>query len=398
MGAFLDNGFSAIAKDDDAAIRFHSIKIEGQLAMSGATISNSIGTALLADCAAINGDVFLDDGFDAKGDGAHGVVRFTSAVITGQLVLHESSMQNGSGPALVAVGATITDGIAARREASAFGSNDSAVVDLSRVTITADVDLSGLSIVQGEGSALRIDGAEIRGNLVLCSKVASRTAGDSVTISLANTTVRGSLHLNADNLEQAGRETKWVLGGLSYKSYTGVPFLKWLDAIQKGTTEYGAQPYQQLALVARTEGHDNDARRALMRQRNDQLRRGGLSKPAKLWLLITGVCIGYGYQPWRALIGVLGVITVSLIVAFLNAGALTQTGAATATRCTDVQILQVAVDVAIPLVRTSVGTACRVTATASGQFVATVGVFLTLTGWALTALFAAGFTRAIRQP
>jgi hypothetical protein len=33
-----------------------------------------------------------------------------------------------------------------------------------------------------------------------------------------------------------------------------------------------------------------------------------------------------------------------------------------------------------------------------GQFVAWDSVFLIFSGWALTALFAAGFTRAIRQP
>ena len=68
------------------------------------------------------------------------------------------------------------------------------------------------------------------------------------------------------------------------------------------------------------------------------------------------------------------------------------------TACLPGEALQIAVDMAIPLVRTSTGTACRITATPGGNFLASAGVFLALFGWALTALFAAGFTRAIRQP
>jgi hypothetical protein len=64
-----------------------------------------------------------------------------------------------------------------------------------------------------------------------------------------------------------------------------------------------------------------------------------------------------------------------------------------------VEVFQVAVDMAIPLVSISTGSSCQITTTTpGGQFVAWAGVFLAFAGWALTALFAAGFTRAIRQP
>jgi hypothetical protein len=63
-----------------------------------------------------------------------------------------------------------------------------------------------------------------------------------------------------------------------------------------------------------------------------------------------------------------------------------------------VEAIQVAVDMAIPLVQTSAGTTRHATSTLGGQLFAGASILLTLLGWGLTALFAAGFTRAIRQP
>jgi hypothetical protein len=65
---------------------------------------------------------------------------------------------------------------------------------------------------------------------------------------------------------------------------------------------YAAQPYQQLAAACRTAGHDRDARRVLVEQRRDQLHRSTSTASERRWSRTTGLTLGFGFQPWRALV------------------------------------------------------------------------------------------------
>jgi hypothetical protein len=89
----------------------------------------------------------------------------------------------------------------------------------------------------------------------------------------------------------------------------------WLQLFLTATPAYAAQPYQQLASVYRAAGHDADVRKILIAQRRAQLDRGVLTGRERLWARITGVTLGYGYQPWRALLFLLGVVITSVVVA-----------------------------------------------------------------------------------
>ena len=77
-------------------------------------------------------------------------------------------------------------------------------------------------------------------------------------------------------------------------------------------SSYAAQPYQQLAAAYRNEGHDSDVRAILIAQRRDQIARGGLARTDLWWARFTGWLLGYGYQPWRALLYLAGVLAVSV--------------------------------------------------------------------------------------
>ena len=59
--------------------------ISGQLSLSGSTLANATGPALVADFAQINGDVLLDQGFVAVGTGPSGAVRLTDASVGREL-------------------------------------------------------------------------------------------------------------------------------------------------------------------------------------------------------------------------------------------------------------------------------------------------------------------------
>lgn len=150
--------------------------------------------------------------------------------------------------------------------------------------------------------------------------------GPRGTVRLRATTVGGVLDLTGSTVESTSvPEHRWLLDGLTYSA---VPRLTDRDnrrALQEllrtATPSYAAQPYQQLASAYRSEGHDADARAILMQQRRDQLERGALTdRRDRAWARVTGLLLGYGYRPSRALLYLVGVLTLSVTLTVLLGG------------------------------------------------------------------------------
>ncbi len=90
-----------------------------------------------------------------------------------------------------------------------------------------------------------------------------------------------------------------------------------------------------------------------MAQRDDQLTRTYTSRWERLWGRITRVTLGYGYQPWRALWFLAGVVAMSCVLAVVLGahGALAQTSqtATPGRSCTVVQQISVGLDLNLPV-------------------------------------------------
>jgi hypothetical protein len=93
----------------------------------------------------------------------------------------------------------------------------------------------------------------------------------------------------------------------------------WLRLFEDHSPAYAAQPYQQLAAMHRAAGHDREVRIILMAQNRDQIARTGVRGWDRSWARLTGLTLGYGYQPWRALLLLLAVLTLS-VTAAITAG------------------------------------------------------------------------------
>jgi hypothetical protein len=109
--------------------------------------------------------------------------------------------------------------------------------------------------------------------------------------------------------------------------------------------------------------------------------------------------VGYGYQPWRALGWLTGVVLVAVLLAVVlgTAGGLARTAPASGP-CSVVQAVGVGLDLSIPLIKTGARETCAMTGTAAGQSLTVAGWVLQLLGWAFATLFVAGFTGAVRRP
>jgi hypothetical protein len=174
-----------------------------------------------------------------------------------------------------------------------------------------------------------------------------------------------------------------------------------LDLLPKATQVYAAQPYQQLAGAHRAAGDDVEVRRTLMAQRRDQIHRGGLSEPEKYWGRLTWLTLGYGYQPWKALIGLAFVAAISVVLAVILGaqGGLARTNPQppTATQCSVGERVAVGLDLGLPLINPGAQAHCETTASRSGQVLTFTGWVLQLLAWAFATLFVVGFTGAVRR-
>jgi hypothetical protein len=187
---------------------------------------------------------------------------------------------------------------------------------------------------------------------------------DGVTVDLTDARVGGTLVLDPAQLENPDDlHRRLAIEGLTY---TGVPggilARDWRRLLRDATPQYQAQPYQQLAAGYQALGDERQAREILIARRDDQLARADTRWPEKLWGKITKVTLGYGYQPWRALLFLTAVVALSCVLAVVlgSHGALAQTRntAAPGQPCTMIQQVSVGLDLNLPVGTTAARADC----------------------------------------
>ncbi|MGV9295472.1 hypothetical protein [Amycolatopsis sp. NPDC003676] len=402
----LRNGFSATGDSDRGAVRLLSARIGGQLGCRAATLRNNSGPALVADGLQTNGDMFMCEGFSATGTGDNGAVRLLSARIGGQLDCSgATTLRNNSGPALHADRLQTNGNVFLRDGFSATGDGDEGAVRLLGARIGGQLGCRYATLRNNSGPALHAYALQVSGEVFLREGFSATGGGKGAAINLAGVQIGGTLTFTPNRLEHLSSAlSRLDVDGLVYNGLpSGISTYSWLRLLREATPAYVAQPYQQLAAALRAAGHDHEARRVLIQQRRDQIQRHALTgRTERTWARITGLTLGYGYQPWRALLGLLAaLITAAVITAILGAhGGLAQIHTPpnpTPTDCTLIERIGVGLDLGTPLISTGARTHCDTTNTATGQWLTATGWALRLLAWAFATLFIAGFTGAVRK-
>lgn len=274
------------------ALSLSDAHVTGGLLLNGAKISAPGGWAVAAGGLVMEGGIFCQDGFVARGQ-----VRLLGAQLPGGLFMRGAHLLSPGPPGVVlaldnAVASTLdfSDGFTANGTVQLRGARVSGDLTFEGAVLNGPPESSGPSLAALQMQAVDFD-------LTL-----ARPPSGPVDLRGAQVS---SLHDN---------EHSWPnvveLDGFGYGSVkageTGARHepVRQRDAVARRVAwirrspGYSPQPYEQLAGWYRTIGHDDDARRVLLAKQRD--RRRGLSLPARAWGHLLDATVGYGYRPWLA--------------------------------------------------------------------------------------------------
>jgi hypothetical protein len=390
----------------EGAVILTGAHIGGNLECTGAQLRNDSGPALHADSLQVDQAMLLTGGFTAIGGGNDGAVRLSGARIGGSLECDGAQLRNDSGPALYADRLQVDQSMFLRYGFTATGSSGYGTVYLVGARIGGHLDCTRAELRNDSGSALAAYSLQVGQGMYLGGGFIATGGSEGVAVDLTGVRVGGKLVFALAWPEHnAGSHRLLEVDGLTY---AGVPETgssrDWRELLRDGTPGYAAQPYQQLSAGYRALGDDRQARETLMAQRDDQLARAHPGWRERSWGEITKITLGYGYQPWRALLFLAAVVALSCVLAVIlgSHGALAQTSSM-ATRgqsCTVVQQLSVGLDLNLPVGATTARAGCDLTtdpASVTAAWLTATGWVLRLLAWVFAALFIAGFTSAVRK-
>jgi hypothetical protein len=356
----LSGGFTAVGAGERGAVRLTGTHIGGQLDCSGAVVTNGSGPAVQGEHLHVEGNVVLRGDFAAHGDGA---VLLRWARVGGQLDCSGATITNVSGPALTAGAMHVAGSVLLNKGFTTDGAGERGAVRLTGARIGIQLECSGATITNSSGPALHGERLHVGGDVFLRGGFTAEGEGKQGTVLLTGAHIGGRLDCSgAVVASRSNPQHRWSLDGLTYLRLPldplGTGTAGWLDLFRTAIPAYAAQPYQQLASVNHAAGHDRDVRQIHMAQRQAQLDRSVLTGRDRLWARITGLTLGYGYQPWRALLILLGLVITSLALTItLGAdGALTHQNpkdpAATAVPCSITERVNVGLDIGAPFLNT----------------------------------------------
>ena len=454
LDQYLEDRFTAAG-----AVWLARADIGGDLACDGAQLgSNHDGVGLLAEGIKVGGQVFLREGFATDG-----AVRLLGADITGDLSCRAAVLgRDHDGNALVADRMRVGGEVHLYRGFTA----DGAVV-LNGADITGDISFSGAQLTgtDRDGNALAADGMKVGAAVLLDEGFTSAgtvsfnfARADQLVLSPAKVAGANEITFNFTateaqiacelrwapdgpfsgrvNLEDAqvgeledtwtpaGEQARgyWPPGGrlrLSGFTYGGLgeasvkQRLQWIRSQYEGPkpAAFAAQPYEQLADIYRQAGQDSEAREVAIARRRDLRRYGNLNWYRWFGNWFLDKTIRYGYQTWRAALGLAAVFVLFLVlsIAGQHRHVIVPLGdvkgldpVPTATRCTSdypcFYPFGYTVDTVIPIINVHQADHWGPDAHAPAGWLWVFGAWgATAAGWALATLLVAGYTGLVRQ-
>jgi len=305
-------------------VRLVGTTIGGQLSCKGGEFINPNGTALNCNSVKVSQSIYLDGGFRAKGE-----VDLVNATIGGQLECRSGEFIDPNGTALNVDGLKIMGSVFLRNGFKANGE-----VNLRGATIGGQLGCDDGEFINHNGTAINGDSLKITGNIFF--RKGFKAEGK---VNLVNAEIGGVLQWSGVespekivlDLRFASVKTLWdepnswptkgrlflnefkydEIGDDAPKDYK--TRIEWIrrqyDPENKKDFQFRPQPYEQLAVVLKKSGNEDDAKEVLVAKNEDRKKWGPkLTFSEFWWYRIFGPMIGYGYKPLISLYYIAGLI------------------------------------------------------------------------------------------
>ncbi|MGH3800506.1 MAG: hypothetical protein ACRDTD_10310 [Pseudonocardiaceae bacterium] len=194
----LNEGFTATGQGAEGTVRLLGAHLSGQLNLNGARLTNDTGPALIGDALHVYGDVF-GGGFVATGHGELSAVRLPGAHISGQLNLNGAELANQAGPALIGDGLHVDGGLVLAEGFTATGHCERGAVRLPGAHIGGQLNLDGAQLINNAGPALIGDHLQVNGGVFL-DRFTATGHGEDGTVRLPDAYISGQLNLDGAEL------------------------------------------------------------------------------------------------------------------------------------------------------------------------------------------------------
>lgn len=447
-GSLVDNtaeltGILVDADSVSGAVQLGSAYIRGVLDCSDAILVNKSGPALVANDLKVDGMLDLSRS-EAVSDCESGTVQLVAALVAGSLRGDHAILVNRSGPALVTDNLKVV-GPMLLRYSTCLGNHPVRGAVRLPNTVTGDnLEFNGATLTNESGAALIATGLRADGRMLFRENFHA-VGCRQPTLDLEGAKISGGLDFDTSRiLSQDGlalnltsASAAWIClpgdavcrsgakddpgswkddGHLQLNGFTcsaldprGADLNRWLLWLHAHTPAYAMQPYQQLAAIYRAAGDEVAARRVLIAQQDDLLARGKVGgRWARAWHRVKKVAVGYGYETWRALIGLIVIVILAIAIG-LTAGRIPAGGgrfeaahtAATGhpgTSCSIIEQVGLGLDLGLPAINTGLSNNCSLNSTTvTGQVLIAVSWLLQGLAWALATLVIAGYTGLIRR-
>jgi hypothetical protein len=325
------------------AIRLTGADISGPLACSHAELSgrDNVGNALIADRMRVGSGMSLDDRFTAAG-----AIRLAGADIAGQLTCRGARItgRDDDGDSLAAYGMKVSDRVFLDDGFSAVGTVSFASARFGGSVEFKPAALAGQGHVALDMADAWIAGAlwwapatPVTGRVDLEGAAFGELADDwGAERESANGywPTAGLLRLNGLTYDKLGgnhqppveQRLEWVRG--QYSQNKRRPTALWTNGImappvivpplakvvEENGRSFASEPYDQLAKVYRQTGRDSDARKVAIARRVDERRYSNLNPYRMLGNWFFDKTIKFGYQTWRAALGLVIVFVAFLVM------------------------------------------------------------------------------------
>ncbi|MEU6117337.1 oxidoreductase [Streptomyces sp. NPDC047117] len=275
------------------ALRLTNARIDGSLLLQGALLDHPGAVALDGSWLEIGGGIVCHSGFRAEGE-----MRLSAARVGQGLHLQGARLHHPGGDALYAPGIHIGS-----HAAFSDGFHAEGAIDLTDATIGGRVSFH-TATVRGTGARGADDrGSDARGTDCRCRGVTYRHL-QAAELDLSAARLHGSVDLQYAqvgvlHLPVEDFACPLHFDGLEYRSLRPqLPAGARLPLVARDPDGYRPQPYQQLAAVYQSLGHDHDARAVLLAKQRH--RRSTLGPAGRAWGHLLDATVGYGYRPWLA--------------------------------------------------------------------------------------------------